>query len=240
VYLLVGALAIFSALGKRGGGSDQKDALQLLMDAPGGVVMLVVLAAGLASFAVWRTIQAALNTEHHEHNFKGYFTRFGLGVSAVTHIALAIASARLAWGAGSNDGDGAKSWTAWLMSQPAGRWLVAAVGAGIFVAGVAHVIKALKRKYERRFDIDPTTLERLRPLFMFGLLARGFVFGVIAVFFLYAAWTYDPSQAGGLGDVFNTVRRQPFGAVLLGLLAAGMFSFGVYGLAQSRYRRVET
>jgi hypothetical protein len=239
VYLLVGGLAILSALGQRGGESaDQKDALGALLNAPAGVVLLGALALGLLCFAVWRTIQAVLNVDGHEHNAKGFFARAGLFVSALTHLALAIAAARIAWGSGGGGEEQSRSWTAWLMSQPAGPWLVAGVGVAMLITGIAHGVKAVKRKWEQKFDLDAATLERLRPMFMFGLIARGFVFVVIAVFFLYAAWTYDPSQAGGLADVFNTVRRQPFGATLLGLLAAGLFAFGMYGLAQARYRRV--
>lgn len=241
VYLLVGKLAIFSAIGRGSGGEGgQNDALHSLLSAPAGVFLLFFMAIGLVCFAVWRLIQAILNVDHHDHDPKGFFARFGILISAATHAALALAAVSMAWGARGGGEDGSRSWTAWLMSQPAGRWLVAAVGVGIFAAGVAHVIKAVKRKYEKRFDLDTKTMERLRPLFMFGLIARGFVFGVIAIFFLYAAWTYDPNQAGGLGDVFDTVRSRPYGGVLMGILAAGLFAFGVYGLAQARYRRIQT
>ena len=53
-----------------------------------------------------------------------------------------------------------------------------------------------------------------------------------------AAWTYDPSKAGGLDGALKTLRDQPFGTVLLGLAGLGFVAFGLYGLAEARYRRV--
>jgi hypothetical protein len=53
-----------------------------------------------------------------------------------------------------------------------------------------------------------------------------------------AAWTYDATKASGLDGALKTLRDRPFGALLLAVAAVGLIVFGIYGLAEARYRRV--
>ncbi len=238
VYLLVGGLALLSASGRHGGTSDQKDAFESLLSAPAGAVLLAVLAGGLICFAIWRSIQAVLDTDGHGNEAKGWIIRAGFLCGAITQVAMAIAALKIESGEMSHE-DGTRHWSAWLLNEPFGRWMLALVAAGIFGAGVAHAVRAIRRTYEKWFAMSPATMKKLHWLFQFGLLARGFVFCTIGSFILYAAWTYDHTRAGGLADVFDKVRGQPFGAMMLALLAGGLFAFGLYGLAQAWWRRVD-
>lgn len=43
----------------------------------------------------------------------------------------------------------------------------------------------------------------------------------------------------GLAEAFALLRRQEYGAVLLGLVAAGHVAFGAFGLIQARYRHID-
>jgi len=238
VYLLVGGLALLSASGRHGGKSDQKDAFESLLAAPAGAVLLAVLAGGLICFAIWRSIQAVLDTDGHGKDGKGLIIRGGFLCGAVTQVAMAIAALRIESGEASHE-DGTRHWSAWLLSEPLGRWMLAIVAAGIFGAGVAHAARAIRRTYEKWLGVNPDTMKKLRWLFQFGLLARGLVFCMIGSFLAYAAWTYDHTRAGGLAAVFDKVRSQPFGLMMLALLAGGLFAFGLYGLAQAWWRRMD-
>jgi hypothetical protein len=64
------------------------------------------------------------------------------------------------------------------------------------------------------------------------------VFAVTGLLAIVAAWTADPSKAGGIDQAFRTLLQQPFGTALVVLLGAGLFVFGVYGLAEAAWRRV--
>jgi hypothetical protein len=76
------------------------------------------------------------------------------------------------------------------------------------------------------------------PVSCIGLFARGVAFLLIGGFFVVAAWQQDPSEARGLSGALQALQQQPYGWVLLGLLALGLFAFGVYSLLESYYRRV--
>ena len=74
----------------------------------------------------------------------------------------------------------------------------------------------------------------------FGQAARGVVFGMIGLFFILAAWRYNPAEAKGLAGALEALRRQPFGPWLLALVALGLIAYGIYQFVKARYRRIET
>lgn len=239
VYVLIAGMALLSTFG--GGEPDSKSALQIVLEQPFGQIWLGLMGMGLIGFILWRVAQAVLNTDRHENNIKGYLVRAGLLVSAATYTGLAFYAVgqALQLGFGGEPSDGRESWTAWLMQQPFGRYLVAAVGLAIIGAGCAQAVKGIKRGYLRFFESGFEHRTVLNGICTYGLLARGILFLIIGFFFVYAAFAVDPNQAGGMADALAWVRRLPFGAILYGLAAIGLFAFGLYGLIEARYRIVQ-
>ena len=72
----------------------------------------------------------------------------------------------------------------------------------------------------------------------FGHLARMVVFGLIGIFLIKAAVEYDPNKAVGLDGALAKLANQPYGPVLLGIVAAGLIAFALYSLTDARYRRI--
>lgn len=68
--------------------------------------------------------------------------------------------------------------------------------------------------------------------------ARGVVFGLIGFFLARAAYQYDPKEAVGLDGALSKLLQQHYGSALLGAVAAGLIAFGLYCLAEARYREV--
>ena len=243
IYLLVGGLALLSALGNGGSTQDPRGALDTLMQSPGGWIILLVVGIGLIGYAIWRFVQGVYDPDHDGSDAKGLAKRGGKIVSGVIHVTLAMWAISRAIGnasGGSRDGESQRSWTAWLLEQPLGRWLVAAVGVAILCAAIGQFVKGYKEKFKDHYDTSDDLLRKLTPVCRFGLMARGVVFALIASFFLYAAWSYDPSQAGGLTQAFETIRAMAFGQILLALTALGMLAYAVYSFIEAYYRRIET
>ena len=88
VYLIVGGFAVLAALGS-GQTTDSKGALRTIVQQPFGEALLALVALGLVGYAIWRLVQALLDTDHHGTDAKGLAIRGGLIVSAVTHTLLA-------------------------------------------------------------------------------------------------------------------------------------------------------
>ena len=125
------------------------------------------------------------------------------------------------------------------MQHPGGRWAVGLVGAIVLVVGLILVYEGVTRKYEkylRTSDMSRPTRRLVTALGTFGTTARGAVFGLAGVFVLEAATEYNPSKAAGLDGALRSLRDTPAGPWLLGVAAVGLIAFGIYGLAEARWR----
>jgi hypothetical protein len=72
----------------------------------------------------------------------------------------------------------------------------------------------------------------------FGYIAQGAAFAIVGVLLTEAAITNDASKSRGLDEALRTLAGQPFGTLLLIVVAVGFAAFGVYCFYQSRYRKV--
>lgn len=243
VYLLVGGLAALAAFGQGGQTTGSRGALERLLTAPLGDFLLAAMALGLVGYAVWRCIQAIADTDHHGLGPRGVAIRGGLLVSATTHLLLAVFAISLIFTLGGTSGGGSEGGSqglaSWLMKQPFGRWLVTIVGIVVIGAGVAHGFKGAKATFDRHFNMPEHTQKWAYPLCRFGLIIRGVVFVLAGSFFVLAAYQFDPDEAGGMAEVFDSFRSQPFGTWMIGFVAVGLFAFGVYSVLEAIYRRVD-
>ena len=78
----------------------------------------------------------------------------------------------------------------------------------------------------------------LKPLARFGLTARGAVFLIIAALVVSGGLSYDAAERPGLTDALRAVQGYTFGWLILLVIALGLMAFGLYSLAEARYRHV--
>jgi hypothetical protein len=243
VYLIIGALALDAALGRGGRATDSEGALLTILRQPYGWLLLVVVAIGLAGYAIWRFVQASIDPESMGGDAKSVGQRAGYAISGVIHAALALEAARMAsgFGASGSGESGPQDWTALVLAQPLGRWVVAAVGLGILAFGSFELVRAYRTDLPKQLDLSrlgPSARVWVVRFGRMGMAARGVVFGVIGGFLIRAALAHDSSQARGLGGALQSLHEQAYGPWLLGLVALGLIAFGIFELVQSRYRRI--
>ena len=65
-----------------------------------------------------------------------------------------------------------------------------------------------------------------------------FVFGIVGFFLLIAGVHRDAAAAKGAGGAVATLLTQPYGHLLAGIVALGLLAFGVYSLAEARFRQL--
>jgi len=234
VHLVIAYLAVQVALGS-GKQADQKGALEQVGSTAFGQVLLWILAIGLVLFGLWQFLMAATG---YEWVSGGKRTRKRIGAAArgVVVIALGFTAFRLATG-GSGGGSGdekQQEFTGKLLSLPAGPALVAIAAAAVLGVAIAAGIKGVKQKFLE--DLNATELPgRSRRwvgwLGTTGYLAKGVVFAVVAILLAIAGFDSDARKAGGLDAALKTVAAQPFGTVLLIVVALGLAAFGVYCFA---------
>ena len=238
VYLIIGFFAVLGALG-RSEAKDSEGALASLLGQPFGVTLVWLVIMGLAAHAAWRMLQAFFDTDGHGRKPKGLVIRAGLFVAGLSNLGLAFVALGMVSGSGGEGG-----------GDPTGRWLASAAEIGLAQvilgavalafagAGAAMIWKGVKAGFEKYFRCPEDTMRWVRPLSRYGLIARGAVFLIIAALFVRGGLAYDAESAPGLKDAFRAVESFDFGWLLLVAMGAGLFAFGLYSLAEARYRHV--
>jgi hypothetical protein len=241
VYCLVGGLAVLAAIGSGGQTGGSRSALQTLLGQPFGRVLLVLIATGFAFFAAWRAIEALSDADHRGRAWKGLAVRAVHLGSAGIYVGLAFSALGLAfgWGGGGGDDTAAQDWTAWLMTQPFGPWLVGLVGLGVVGGGIGFIARGWRGKVTRGLDCSPDVERWAIPMGRLGFAARGVVFLMIGAFLILAAMHSRAAEARGLGGALKSLQAQPYGWILLAITAAGLFAFGVFGFVEAMYRRID-
>ena len=241
VYLLMGWIALQAALGPTQT-EDSSGALRSLLDEPLGRILVGVIALGLACYTLWRAYAATVNPENDETGSRLH----NAGV-AIVHAVLTVTAAGLALsnggGSGGSSDQEAASWAARIMELPVGRWLVAAAGAAIVGYGLYQLYRAATADLDDMLDLSElsaTHRDWVRRVSRFGVAARGVVFVLIGIFAAKAAVEYDASEARGFAGALESLQQQAYGPWLLGIVAAGLVSYGVYALVRARYRVVRT
>jgi hypothetical protein len=244
VYLAIGVLTARAAASLGGGGAQgSREALTSLHAGPFGAALLTAVAIGLAGYVVWRLVEAFADPERRGTGLRGLAIRGGMLVSAFLHAGLTIWIVRTLLGdgsAGSGGGEGARTWSARLLAQPFGAWLLGAVGVGIIAYGVAEWVRAYRTSFQKRMrsEMDFRTRRWARRIARAGLISRGIVFWIIGGFVVHAALTADPSQARGLEGALTAVGEQAYGPWLMGLVALGLTAYGVFQWVKAWYRRI--
>jgi hypothetical protein len=242
-FCLVAVLALEVAFGLGGKLTDRQGALQTLADDTWGRVLLGALAVGLGGYAVWRFAQALLGEKLESGKDVSVWKRLANVGKGVLYAALAVLCARLVFQAdeasgGHKEEDRA---TAWILEQPAGRWLVAGLGLAILGAGLFNLYRALTQQF--RDDLKEEQMGGAERKWYTGIgvvghLARAAAFFLGGLFLLKAAYEYDAQEAIGLDGALAKVARAEYGTLLLVIFATGLFAYGLFSMVQARYREV--
>jgi hypothetical protein len=240
VYCLIGGLALLAAFGTGGQTGGSRSALQSVLAQPFGKIWLCLIALGLLGFSAWRIVEAATDADRIGADFKAIAIRAAHVMSGGIYASLAIFALGLALGQGGGGGEdqSAQDWSAWLLAQPFGRWLLGAVGVGIAGTGFGFMGKAGWGDVTAYLAPPTEVMDWAKLLGRLGFAARGVVFALVGGFLILAALHSNSSEVHGLGGALQTLQEQPFGWIILGVTAGGLFAFGLFGFVQARYRHI--
>lgn len=238
VYLVIGILAVKLALGEGGKAANQQDALKTIAGQPFGKVLLVLVAVGLAGYAFWRLVRAAVG--HGAEQRDSAWDRVSAAASGIAYGILCVTAVAIISGSGTGSGT-PKETTGGVLGWWGGTVIVA--GAGVILIGVAlfQAYKGLAKKFveDARTDRMSEGVERgYTALGVFGHVARAVVFALVGYGLIKAAADYNPKQAIGLDGALRQLADASYGPLLLGVVAFGLAGFAIYSMADARYRKV--
>lgn len=241
VFLILGGFALLAALGQGSQPVGTTDALRSLLGSPIGWVVILALAAGLLCFAIFRAIEAVLDVHGYGDAVGGILHRVALGAAGLSYVGLAaIAGAIvLGWNVGQNSDQSVRDWTAWLLSIPGGDWIVGIAGVITVAIGIGLAVSGFRESFKRRVRVDAEPRPYVTALGVIGFIARSVVFVLIGAFLAFAAITADPQQAQGFGGALRTIEGEPYGRLLLGVMALGLSAFGLFGISEALFADIK-
>jgi fumarate reductase subunit D len=239
IYGIIGILAIKLALGAGGKATNQQGALKAIAQQPFGEFLLILVAIGLAGYALWRLTHALLG--HGPEEWDSTFDRLAAFGSGVVYAIFCAVAVEILLGSGGSSSQNTHKTTAGVLGWPGGTWIVGIFGAVLIGSGLYQGYRGLTRDFlkdSKTEQMSPRVRKWIEWIGSFGHLARGVVFGLVGVFLIKAAIDYNPNSAVGLDGALAKLAHASYGPVLLGVVAAGLIAFALFSLSDARYRRI--
>jgi hypothetical protein len=237
VYLLMGIFALLLTIGSpEGKATDSKGALRHLLEQPFGSALLLILATGLFSYAIWRFAESFLDLNHQGSSAKALAKRIGYFGGGLAHSFLGVYAIRLIAHLSSQNTT-EKGVAHQLLVLPFGQLLTGVVALAILGFGISQIVMGLKNKFLEELTLPSKIKSWVCPICKIGFMARGFVFLLVGGFFLRAAFFSNSAEAGGIAKAWKVLREAPYGNVLILVVALGFIAFSIYGFAEARYQK---
>jgi len=190
--------------------------------------------------ALWQALEAAVG-HRADRGKERVFERIASAGRALLYTYLAWTGYKVVTEAKSNAGDQSETATAKLMASGGGRWLVGLIGVAVLAIGVGMIVYGLVKRFNKHLKTEQMSLRTRkvsRILGVTGYAAKGTAYGIAGILVIAAAVTYDPDKARGLDGALRTLAQQPYGGLLLALVAIGIAAFAAFCVVQARYRKV--
>jgi hypothetical protein len=240
VVLIVGALALRFVFGFGQGLAGPEEALASVRRQPFGQITLALLSLGLWAYAFWKLVQAIVDPEQKGTSFVGMMERVGFGFTALAYMTLGMAGFQLLLGNGVGGATGPEELAAKILAPHFGRWVAGLFGGIIVLAGVLQARMGVTAKFRHTLALERMSRTEVIAVLILGCvgyLALGIVSLVIGYFLVRVALLYDPEAAGGWHEALALLGSLDPGRWVLGAMAAGVVSYGLYFVMLVRYRR---
>ena len=240
VYAVIGFLALLEAFHAGGETTDPAGVMRNIGSRPLGGMMLALLAAGLAGYALWKLVQGITDPDGKGSDAHGLLRRAGFVGSGLIHGVLAYTAAQSIFGAEDSSED-AMTASAMAFAGPLGRVLVGLVGLAVIGVGLYQLYAAYGARFldDLRTDsMGEAETRWVRRVGRLGTATRALAIGVAGGFLVLAAYQSDPRETRGLGAALEAIQHRPFGSYMLGVIAAGLLIYGFFMFAVAFYRRI--
>jgi hypothetical protein len=155
IYLIIGVLAIKLALGDGDKAVDQQDALKTLAHQPFGKTLLILVAIGLAGYALWRLVRAVVG--HGAEQRDSGFDRIASLDSGIAYGILCVTAVEIVSGPGASSGT-PKETTGGILGWSGARRSSAIAGAVLIGVAAYQAYEGLAKKFlddAKMGEMDP-------------------------------------------------------------------------------------
>lgn len=238
MHLVIGFIAVGVAMGG-GGDADQSGAMEELGAQPGGIFLLWLGFIGCAALALFQLSEAVFAWNRREAKEKLGKKLKAIG-QAIAYAAVGITFGLYALGGSTDSGQSTRQFTSTLLAHPAGAALLIALGAAVIGIGGYYLAKGARRKFLE--DLQRVAGRpwgnAVKVLGVVGYCAKGVALVVLGLLFIVATVRSDPEDSTGLDGALKSLQEQPFGALVLGIIALGLIAYGVYSIVRAPLERM--
>ena len=196
-----------------------------------GRLLLMVLAAGMATYGLWRLADAAFGMENPGPGGKALRKRGAAGGIGAIYLYLAYKAVRILFSGESGEAS-TQERADTVLDLPGGQLVLAFAALVLAVAGANQLRKAYKCSFLARLE-GPAQAPVVKWLGRIGYAARGVIFLAVAWLIARAAINEQSTEAGGMEQVLDLLSGP-----LLYAVAAGLMLFGMFSVIEARYRRI--
>lgn len=242
LYIVMGILALRIAQAKPDGKAvDLTGSVIVLVSNQFGRLVLLVIVVGLAAYSLWGFIRAVFDPLHRGSNPSGYIERLGFVSSAVSYGLIVLFGVKILTGAGGASNDAERQTISSILEHPAGGSLTVLIGLIALGVAVGQFVEAYRAVFTRDLkgaEMSNTMRNLVTALGRFGMFSRGVIFLVVGWFLVQAGLHHNPGEVQGFGGAFLFLSAQPFGHLVLGIVALGVVALGLHSLACARWVRL--
>ncbi|HEY0002128.1 MAG TPA: DUF1206 domain-containing protein [Actinoplanes sp.] len=233
LHLLFAYVILQIAFGGAGADGDQSGAMHKLAEKPFGTALILIILVGLIAMAVWQSLEAFVVPRPIE--------RVASAGRAAFYLYLSWNGVKVLRGKKTSSADTQQNATEGLLGSGLGRFTVAMAGLVVAGIGVGLVVVGLQKRFEKHLKVSQMSAamrQLICRLGVAGYVAKGLAYGIAGVLFVVAAVQYDSDKARGLDAALRTLSEQTYGTLLLMLAAIGFAAYGLFAVAEARYRKV--
>ena len=247
IFFVMGILALLLAFGNGGKTTDQQGAIATIGKQPECQVLLWLVLIGLVCYSLWGLIQVVVNPFNKENDTKGISARLGYLFGAISYSFLAIPTFSLLTG-GSKPAHAGKqaaqtqNYVAKILDMPFGQWMIVVVAITVISVGIFQVCKGFMPLFGCHLDLiklNKYQLKWVKGFGRFGTISRGLVITLVGVFLIISAYTSNSNDAKGFDSALMSLIHQPYGRWLIGIIALGLTSLGIYALSIALFFRLK-
>lgn len=244
VYLTVGVFALLAALDLTPRPAGATEAVAAWAQWTPGVALLMLLAGGLIGFSVWRVLQSVFDADDQGRDARGWAVRAGQAVSGVVYGLLAWSMLELLDGledvGETDEGNESREAAAAVLALPHGDLILLAAGLALFAVGAGNLVQGIWQDFAKRLACSEAVSRWVVPMARAGYIGRGLATLPLGLFIFRAGIDARSSEARDWAGALQAVEAQPLGSLILSLVAGGLIAFGLFGLAEAVFRRIES
>ncbi len=225
LYILIAWLAL-----QTGRTEDLTGALEYL-GRGNGRYLLMVIAAGLAAYGLWRLADAAFAIENPGPDGKALRKRAAAGFIGFIYLFLSYKAARVLLAGRAGDMS-AQQQADTVLDLPSGELVLGGAALVLAIAGLVQLRKAAKCSFLRHLD-HRAQAPLVKWLGRIGYAARGVIFLTVAWLIGKAALDGRSREAGGMEQALDF-----FSGPVLYAVALGLMLFGAFSIVEAVYRRI--